>query len=211
MNTRLIPLFLILLLALPPGAARSQGRPIPKPPYVAPLPASGHWQIRFKKRDDGGSVPAPPPAPATDPVTMDFIKVGPFLRATVTYADGHVQQNDLYGNVLLDRTESGWHRSQIDLQLPPYPYFSGGFVLTDWLGPDTFKEGARYGSAEAFHYLSDDREAWIAAGTGLPLAVRKGNAEGVYRFLDAPTGLPPCPPEEVDLIRALESPIQPAP
>ena len=188
----------------------AEEKPVPREPYVMPLPAKGHWRIDFHvQQPEGAAVPATPASAPAQLVALDFVKSGRFLRVTQVFSDGRTRSADTEGNSMLEHTGSGWHRSTLNGGVPPYPYYSAGFPLADWIGADSFKDVVRYRQVECFHYANGDREAWIAVDSMRPAGGRQAATEAVYQFLETPDSLPDLSPDERALLQAVDDSFKP--
>jgi hypothetical protein len=191
--------------------ALSAQQPAPTPPYVAELPARGHWRAEFTWKSPSPGAAPTPDSTAAKLETIDVVKSGHLVRVTLNFSDGTTQQIDSAGETVLDHTASGWHRAGISAAYPPYPYYPVGFSLVNWVGPGSFRDMVTYDHIVCFHYVAGNAEAWIAANSRQPVAASQGNLQVTYRFLPPPDSPLTGPPAEEALIQAIEHPLPESP
>jgi hypothetical protein len=222
MKKTLIAIFIGLNLVADVETARAQIEeiPVPKPPYLAPVPDYGHWMVKFKYKQAGppsaavgapaAATDTPPPAPAApappdeeSPVSIETIKTGELRGVTLTFADGTSKQFTCQGDWVLNSTPNG---PQLSIAMPtalPYPYYTTGFIMLDGakINPSTFKEAAKHNGVMAFHYHSGDVEVWIDPDTMLPMVAKQGGVEVTYQFLTPPPRPFPIPKDQENLLQ----------
>ena len=128
--------FLAMLIGLNLAAGLELARaqtdevPVPKAPYLAPVPDYGHWKVTFKYRkaetpaapsycrqcngqsdrcsaDAGASACAARTIPASDgssPTSIETIKTGDLRGVTLTFADGTSKEFTCQGDWILNWT-----------------------------------------------------------------------------------------------------------
>ncbi len=196
--TMLLGLGLIVGLGI--ARAQSDEKPVPKPPYMEPVPDYGHWKVTFHykpapKKDaasaTGGDITtttvpgAPPAAPPDVPlVSIETIKTGDLRGVTLTFADGTTKQFTCQGDWVLSSTPKGPQLGFASQTEQPYGYYTTGFILLDGvtINMSTFKEAAKHNDVMAFHYKSGNTDVWIDPYTLHPLAAKQEDVEVSYDF-----------------------------
>ena len=197
-------IFSILIPMLSAGTMRTFAQqtpvPIPKAPYVAPVPSYGHWTMELIS--EAAATPATVPgSPAVTsrpriPTTIETIRTGDLKRVIITYSTGVPQQFDQAGPYFL--TSSG---SRADLFIPhrgedPYPYYTKGFLFFETISPSWFKDVVKIGGVDCFHYENGSTQLWVAVDSMLPVAARSGGITARYQFQPTPTSPIVLPPDE---------------
>jgi hypothetical protein len=216
--------FLAMLIGLNLAAGLELARaqtdevPVPKPPYIEPVPDYGHWMVRFKYRkaetptaaaSATGSPAAAPPAPPApspsdgSPTSIETIKTGDLRGVTLTFSDGTSKEYTCQGDWILNSTPNG---PQLSIAIPkalPYGYYTTGFILLDGvkIDPSTFKEAAKHNGVMAFHYRSGGVDVWIDPETMLPLGAKQDGVEVSYQFLTPPPRPFPIPKDQENLLQ----------
>ena len=215
-----------LMAGLEMAHAQSEKIPVPKAPYLAPVPDYGHWIVTFQHKEAAsngaatGSAPSPnasgaPLAPSTlpaaptlsssdygFPTAIETIRTGDLRGVTLTFANGKTKQYTCQGNWILCSTPNGPLLGIATPTAHPYIYYTTGFILLDGvtINMSTFKEAAKHGNVMAFHYKSGDTDVWIDPETMLPLAAKKEGVEGTYEFLTPPPRPFPIPKDQESLL-----------
>jgi hypothetical protein len=155
--------------------AQSDEQPVPKAPYLTPVPDYGHWMVTFKYAPSApaptpaGAPPAAPAAPEPPtgqdgpPKSIETIKTGELRGITVTAFDGSTREFTCQGNWVLS---SSPHGAQLGIITPvshPYTFFTTGYILLDKakIDPSTYKGVEKRNGIQAFHYKSADLDVWI--------------------------------------------------
>jgi len=160
--------------------------PVPKAPYLAPVPDYGHWTVTLKYGEAAAADPSS--GPAKLPASIDTIKTGELRGVVLTYPDGTSKQFTCQGDWVLASTSKGPQLGVAGPSWTPYVYYTKGFILFDGvtINPSTYKETAMHDGTLAFHYKSGSVDIWIDPTTMLPLAVKKPDIAAAYQFLPAP-------------------------
>jgi len=161
------PIFftIIMVLGLTAGQervwAQVDEKPVPKPPYLAPVPDYGHWTVTFKYENapvsatsstgDSTSPTAAKPAVTTAaavapvattaptataapdgfPTVIDTIKTGDLRGVVLTFANGTSRQFTCQGDWVLTSTSKGAQVGIVNSSWAPYVYYTTGFILLD--------------------------------------------------------------------------------
>ena len=197
-------IFSILIPMLSTGTMRTFAQqlptPIPKPPYVAPVPGYGHWTVELIS--EAAATPATVPGNPTvaplqrTPTTIDTIRTGDLKRVTLSYSTGASQQFDQAGIYFLTSSAS---RVEIFVPHPgdsPYPFYTDGFLFFEKLSPSWFRDVVKIGSVDCFHYQNGSTQLWVAVDSMLPVAARSGGITARYQFQQTPTSPIVLPPDE---------------
>jgi hypothetical protein len=202
--------------------AQADEKPVPKPPYIAPVPDYGHWTVTFKYFDipanaapgassgSGTITPQLPNAPITpddaSPVSIDTIKTGGLRGIVLTFANGKSKQFTCQGNWVLISTDKGPQLGMANPTSSPFKFYTTGFILLDRvkIDPSTFRETAKHNGVLAFHYISGEVEVWINPASMLPLAVKQPGVEASYQFLNPPPRPFPIPKDQESLMQKEE-------
>jgi len=221
----------MLLGAIGPAfspATFAQGEtPVPKPPYVAPVPSYAHWTIRIQPASSPASPQSASPTRDTTslPLMIDTVKTGGVKQVTLSYAGLPPEQINEKDGIIFLPTPKGTvmvHDSggvvpngsgsstpdPVDPEMTgPYPLYSPGFLFADWLGgkgSSSFKNVVLYNQVRCFHYQDGGDEAWIDVDTMLPVATKHEGIEVDFQFLAAPTSPLQLPPEEAASLQKTE-------
>jgi len=212
----MILLGLALAVSLETSRAQADGKPVPKAPYLAPVPDYGHWIVTFRydgasdaAPDNGAAAPAstdapkPPGAPEGYPASIDTIKTGLLRGVVLTFGDGSTKQYTCQGDWVLSSTPKGPQITAASSTQNPYPFYSSGFVLLDGVAvnPSTFKGVEMYKGNPAFRYQSGNSEVWVDIPSMNPLMVRHEGVEVSYQFLAAPPRPFAIPDDQADLLQ----------
>ncbi len=202
---------LALLLDAPESRAQTDDKPVPKAPYLAPVPDYGHWIVTFKydgatdstSADDNTAAAKPSLVPDGFPTAIDTIKTGNLRGIVFTASDGTTRQFTCQGDWVLSSTPKGPQLLVASLSQRPYTYYTSGFILLDGVtvNPSTFKGAEMYKGNLAFHYQSSDVEVWIDINSMLPLMVKRSGAEASYQFLPAPPRPFVIPDDQANLLQ----------
>ena len=204
------PLLLLLIAGLiSPLFAEEEASPEPKAPFLAAVPDYGHWVVTFKYTPDTATAPVetdkakPPAAPEGFPTSIDTIKTGDLRGVVLTFADGSTKQFTCQGEWVLASTSKGPQLSIATSTLPPYVYYTTGFVFLDGVtvGPTTYRGLAKHNGKRAFHYKSENVDVWIEPGTMLPLAAEQNGVEITYQFLPPPPRPFVVPKDQAELLQ----------
>jgi len=174
-------------------------QPAPKAPYVAPIPASGHWTIQLKSSESAPSVAAHTgKGNQSDnrPVLIDTLKSGLIKRTTVGFKDGTSQCFDQSGPYFFQPASAGSYPYIPPPEEAPYPFYSEGFLFFENVSPSWFKNVLKVGGIDCFHYQNGSRELWIAVDSMLPVAAKSGDIVALYQFHPAPNPPVTLTPEE---------------
>jgi hypothetical protein len=194
-----ICLFAMLpVIALSAGAslslAQQDGKPVPRPPYVAAIPVNGHWSVTLDASDP--QAPAGTKAPLADehvPTSIDTIKVGNTKRVTLFFKDGTSRRFDQVDGYFLTASPAGAKLFVPMDASPPYPFYTDGFLFVDHVNPSTFKGVVTCKGVDCFHYQDGSLDIWIAVDSMLPVAAESGKVTAYFQFMappDAPITLP---------------------
>ncbi len=205
MKRTFFAIFVVLSLwaGLEMAPAQSEEMPVPKPPYLTPVPDYGHWKVTFKYE---AAAPATTPTPSTSaelPTTVETIKTGDLRGVTLTFAKGPPQQFTCQGDWVLNSSAKG---AQLRIVTPlaiPYPYYTTGFIFLDGIkvDPSTFKEAVPHNGVIAFHYRSNEVDVWIDPTSMHPLAAKKDGVEASYEFMTPPPRPFPIPQDQESLLQ----------
>ena len=216
-----------LMAGLELAWAQTDEVPVPKPPYIAPVPDYGHWIVTFKygkasnNSSGAGNNPSPaaapaplsvpaatnaPPAPSASdgsPTSIETIKTGDLRGITLTFSDGTSKEFTCQGDWVLCSTREG---PQLRIASPtalPYIYYTTGFIFLDGvnINPTSFKEAAKHNGVMAFHYHSGGVDVWINPDTMLPLGAKQEGVEVSYQFLTPPPRPFPIPKDQESLLQ----------
>jgi hypothetical protein len=214
-----------LLVGSHMARAQSDDLPVPKPPYLAPVPKYGHWKVTFKygkisspettgASASTSSATPPPASPAPQPETLeapnptlpaaiDTIKTGDLSGVTLTFGNGITKEYTCQGDWVLNSSPEGAQLSIASSMSLPYPYYTIGFILLDGvkIDPSTFRETAKHDGVIAFHYKSGDVDVWIDPASMLPLAAKQDAVEVSYQFLPRPTEPFSIPADQAALLK----------
>ncbi len=204
-----------LMTGLEMARAQSEQIPVPKAPYLTPVPDYGHWKVTFKYKQaapNGTASPAtgaaPTPSSADDgyPAAIETIKTGDLRGVTLTFANGTSKEFTCQGDWVLNSSSQGAQLQIVSPPAIPYPYYTKGFIFLDGARVDlsTFKKAEMHNGVMAFHYKSGDTDVWIAPETMLPLAAKKEGVEGTYAFLTPPPRPFPIPKDQESLLQKSE-------
>ena len=188
------------------GTMRISAQPppalVPKPPYVAPVPIYGHWTVVLE------SEPATSPAghhharPKVEsqqiPTTIDTIRTGDLKRVILSYSTGASQQFDQTGIYFLtsDASGSGTKLFIPHPDVPPYPFYTNGFLFFETLNPSWFRDIVKMGGINCFHYQNGSTQLWVAVDSMLPVAAKSEGITAHYQFQPAPGSPIVLPPDE---------------
>jgi hypothetical protein len=208
-----------LLAAMVSPAWGQEQKPVPIPPYLAPVPATGHWTLHLSRSAASASgTPVPAPVAAGEPDSIEMVKGRSLLFATLTFSGGNVVHLDREGDSYFRRTTAG-------LELLggfPSPYVLDGFLFAGWVrteGTAAFQGVVKYRGATCFYYRNgkgepaqwDPRygqEAWIDVLTMLPIAAKSDGLEVDFQFHDAPSSPLQLPVDEARLVKNREEAVR---
>lgn len=170
------------------------------------MPKMAHWTITLKYPTSGAT--AGPvnviSTLASRPVTIDVVKVGKLQRIIETQKDGKQNCYDQEGDILLLKTPSGFSIHPAGEDDSPYPFFSKGFLFTEWVrdaAPSTFKGQTTILGQDCFHYQDGSNEVWVARESKLPVKAVSNGVEVTFRFLAPPESQDLLPPDEAAYIK----------
>ena len=200
-------------------SAEATPMPIPKAPWLAPIPDNAHWTISITYTAPGIMANSPqnkvPASQAGFSVSLDVIKTGSLKQVTVSLAGGGVQQFDQRGVYFAVRAPEGLRLVSPSNLFPPYRYYSPGFHFVDWVQESAFKDVAKYKTILCFHYAevienepgqggsvrpadpNNIKEAWIDVGSMAPVAYKEHALTAEFSFQQPPASPLSFPPDEL--------------
>jgi hypothetical protein len=210
-----------------PATFAQSETPVPRPPYIAPVPSYAHWTIKIQPSSSPGSTPSAQPTRDTTflPLMIDTVKTGDTKQVTLSYAGQPPEEiNEKDGIVFLPTPKGTLMVHEPPANLPtapgsspldaadpelegPYPLYSPGFLFARWLASgasSSFKDVVIYNQVRCFHYQNGGDEAWIDVATMLPVALRHDGIEADYQFLAPPTSPLQLPPDEAVSLQQTE-------
>jgi len=176
--------------------------PTPKSPYVAPVPSYGHWTVELKSEAAAPPATAPGnPTPTSQPgipTTIETIRTGDLKRVILSYSTGASQQFDQTGIYFLtsDASGSGTKLFIPHPDVPPYPFYTNGFLFFETLNPSWFRDIVKMGGINCFHYQNGSTQLWVAVDSMLPVAAKSEGITAHYQFQPAPGSPIVLPPDE---------------
>jgi hypothetical protein len=210
----------VLAVSLSPAAAQDQ-KLIPVPPYLAPVPSSGHWTITLKHSSSlspNGAAVASTPLSSDEPLTIDTIQGGGISCVTLNFQKAPPVQIDRKGDYYIRRTSTGVQLFGTANGTLSFFALDDGFLFAEWVrqeGAAAFQKVVQYEGVTCFYYQNhkpetqkdpnNGQEVWIDVHTMLPVAAKADGIEADYQFHDPPTSPPPLPLEEANLIQAREN------
>jgi len=210
----------VIALSLSPAAAQDQ-KLMPVPPYLAPVPGSGHWTITLKHSSglspDGVAV-ASTPRDSDEPLTIDTIRCGGISRVTLNFETASPIQIDQRGDCYIRKTSTGVRLFGTANGTLSFFALDDGFLFAEWVrreAPGAFQKVVQYEGVTCFYYQNqkpetekdptNGQEAWIDVHTMLPVAAKDDGIEADYQFHDPPASPPQLSSEEANLIQAREN------
>ncbi len=187
-----------LVCLIPATRAQESALPVPKPPYVAPIPDNARWVVTLE-------MPGASSTQSELPTSIETIKTGSTKRVTLFLKGGSSQRFDQKGEYLLTNTPSGPQISKYIPLLPPYPFYTEGFLFVENVVPANFKGVVKLKGVECFYYASGNTSVWIAAESMLPVAARHEGVLAYFQFLPAPTQPLTLSPEVVAQLEKYEA------
>lgn len=187
-----------LVFLIPPARAQEPASPLPKPPYVAPIPDNARWVVTLE-------TPGATPTQTENPVAIETIKTGKTKRVTLFFKSGTSQRFDQLGDYLLTTTPAGPQISKYIPLFPPYPFYTDGFLFVENVVPANFKGMVKFKGVDCFYYGSGNTSVWIAVDTQLPVAARQEGVLALFQFLPAPSQPLALPPEEAAQLEKYEA------
>ena len=200
-----IILFLAAMLAVSCNAeAQLEEKPVPKAPYLTPVPLKAHWTITLRHPGHTGEsakAGGAEPVASSFPVSIDVVKSAKVKQTTLSFPDGTTRRFDQVDPYLLVSSPAGVSLSILDNNTPPYPLYSDGFLFTNCVKLANYKDVATYKGIVCFHYQSNSGEAWVAVDSMLPVLAKE--ASGIiaeYQFKAPPESDLTLPPEEAAVL-----------
>jgi hypothetical protein len=190
-------LALWLVFWLPAVRAQEPALPVPKPPYVAPIPDDARWVVTMEATAGTSA--------QTFPTAIETIKTGGLKRVTLFFKGGTSQRFDQKGEYLLTTTPAGPQISKYIPLLPPYPFYTNGFLFVENIGPANFKGVVKIKDVNCFYYSNGNTSIWIAVDSMLPVAARQDGVLAHFQFLPAPTQPLTLPQEEAAQLEKYEA------
>lgn len=189
----------ILLFPCLTWAQESQ-KPVPQPPYVAPVPNYSRWIVTLKAPEATPSGTAPKDIPEK----IEIVKTGGSRRTTVSFKNGVSNQYHEVKGYLIANTPAGVNIYGADPEAVPYEYYTKGYLFVEGVGPDSFRGVTRLDGVECFYYQTGTMEAWIAVDSMLPIASRQGGVIARFQFLPPPDAAIELPSEQSAVLQKLE-------
>ena len=164
----------------------------PRPPYIAPVPGYGHWVVTLiYSWVDGSRLALPDKSKAGTaeqiPRAIDIVKTDKTKRVTLSFKDGTSHRIDQVNGYILTISNTGPQIFTASPDMPPYPFYTEGFLFVENVGPATFSGMVSIKGKECFHYQDGTSEAWIDIDSMLPVAARKNGYTVFFQFLEPPT------------------------
>ena len=196
-----------------PAFAQSDDKPVPKAPFIAPVPDYGHWMVTFKylaDSDKPADTTKPPAVPNGYPVTIDTIKSDELRSVVLTFADGKSKQFTCRGDWIMTSTEKGPQLSIASPSSVPFIFYTNGFILLDKvkLNASNFQGAETHNGVLTFHYKIGDVDAWVDRTTMLPVGAKENSVEVSYQFMTPPPKPFPIPEDQSALLKKEQSAYQ---
>jgi len=198
------------LLAASDLAAQEQ-RPLPLPPFVAPMPERLQWTMIISPTEEAKSTaPDAYHAPVISPHALrrvDTTKTGTIKHTVKTYQNGDRREYWFTGGMLLDVDSSRKNVMVVNykafgadvLRDVGDPQAMEGWEAFSWLSLNKYKDYVNVNKEPCYHYVLDENtkgspEAWISAQTKFPVVYRFNNQTYLFQYGPTPTDLQ-LPPE----------------
>lgn len=149
---------------------------------IPTVPANAHWCTVFKPANNSKS----PSLGNSDIVRIETIQTRSSRRVIQTLGDGSIRDYDEVGPYVLTERDGKTWLSTVNLQSPPFPFYTRGFLFIDSATSCRFTGLVEYGGQSCAHYKTGTGEFWLDSRSNLPLAARSGQTWVEFQFLPAP-------------------------